>query len=452
MGQQGEPTHTPDGVGGGGGWLGHEPTDLTPAELARRQRQALVRVLRLAFIVILATVTLLTIYRGVDSGVSDVLTTRWPWTLAVAAVAGLLAILVDIFTPQKKISTLFSILFGLLGAMLVTAAIGVVVDVLARSYEFERTEVVAAIKLLIGICLAYLGISTVLQTQDDFRLVIPYVEFAKQIRGTRPLVLDSSALIDARIVDLAQTGLVQSQLVIPGFVVRELQTLADSGDRLKRQRGRRGLDMVAKLQRMAGVDVALDERSVSGTGADQQLIALAKQLPGVIVTTDAGLVRVAGIQSAEVLNVHDVAGAMRSPVTPGEAMRLRLVRVGEQPDQGVGYLEDGTMVVAERCADRVGETVELVVVSTIQTSAGRMVFARTPEDEAADRLRRVTGERDGPDDAPNTTPGSAPDADGTDRERAEGFGGGGGMGEGTDRSSASPPPRRPRPTGRNPRR
>lgn len=417
----------------------HAPTpELSPAEIARRQRQALVRVLRLSFIVILATVTLLTIYRGVDAGVTDVLTTRWPITLAVAAIAGLLAILIDIFTPQKKISTLFSILFGLLGAMLVTAAIGVVVDVLARSYEFERTEVVAALKLLIGICLAYLGISTVLQTQDDFRLVIPYVEFAKQIRGTRPLVLDSSALIDARIVELAQTGLIQSQLVIPTFVVAELQTLADSGDRLKRQRGRRGLDVVSKLQRTAGLDVALDERTVPGTGVDQKLVSLAKEMPGVIVTTDAGLVRVAGIQGAEVLNMHDVASSMRSPVAPGEPMRLRLVRVGEQPDQGVGYLEDGTMVVAERCAERVGETVDLVVVSAIQTSAGRMVFARTPEDDAAERTRRESDRGSDGSEGPEgyEAPGSG---DEVGRGPMEPYRPGAG-------------PRRPRPTGRNPRR
>jgi len=409
--------------------------ELSPVEIQHRQRHALLRVLRLAFIVLLATVTLLTIYRGGDSAVPDILTQRWPVTLAVAAIAGLFAIAIDILTPQKKISTLFSILFGLLGAMLVTAAIGVVVDVLARSYEFAQTEVVDALKLLIGICLAYLGISTVLQTQDDFRLVIPYVEFAKQIRGPRPLLLDSSALIDARIVDLAQTGLVQSQLIIPGFVVNELQTLADSADRTKRQRGRRGLDMVARLQRLAGVDAVLDERSVPGTGVDQMLVALAKDMPGIIVTTDAGLVRVAGIQGAEVLNLHDVAAAMRGPVIPGELVRIELVRPGEQPGQGVGYLEDGTMVVAEQGAERIGERVELVVVSAIQTSAGRIVFARDPDAQPPHTPIPATRDHSHAEDEHHT-----PERDDPNAEHDE------------DEPTGRQPPRRPRPTGRNPRR
>jgi ABC-type transport system involved in multi-copper enzyme maturation permease subunit len=144
-------------------------SDLHPLEKAERQRLVLLRIIRLTFVVILATITLLTIYRG-GGGETDLLVERWPITLAVAALFGALAIAIDVLTPEKKIATMFSILFGLLGALLVTAALGFIIDVLAESYNFAQAkEIVISAKLLIGICLAYLGITTVLQTQDDFR-------------------------------------------------------------------------------------------------------------------------------------------------------------------------------------------------------------------------------------------------------------------------------------------
>jgi uncharacterized protein YacL len=363
----------PAGAGGGS----HDPS-LHPVEQALKQRSLLLRIARVAFIALLTVVTLLTILK-INPGAGEgaiALALGWPITLVVALVLAAIVILVDVLTPTKKISTLFSVFFGLLGAMLATVAVGFIVDLLASTYDIRAPEIVATTKVLIGIALAYLGITTVLQTQDDFRLVIPYVELAKQYRGPRPLLLDTSALIDGRLVDIAGTGLIQSPLVIPRFVVEELQKLADLGDKVKRLRGRRGLDMIARLQRTAAIDVSIDETIIAPQPVDQMLVELAREMNALIVTTDAGLTRIAQIQGVTVANLHDLAGALRPTVVPGEQLTIRILRPGEQPGQGVGYLDDGTMIVVEDGAAAIGEDAPVVVGSALQTSAGRMIFAK----------------------------------------------------------------------------
>jgi rRNA-processing protein FCF1 len=224
----------------------------------------------------------------------------------------------------------------------------------------------------------------VLQTQDDFRLVIPYVEFSKQIRGVRPVLVDTSALVDGRIADIAATNFVQSPLVIPRFVVQELQTLADSGDAMKRSKGRRGLDVITKLQRQGTVDVSIDDTYVSGKAVDQMLVELARVTGAMVLTGDVGLARVASINSVMVLNLNDLANATRMSLVPGETITLRLMKPGEQRGQGVGYLPDGTMVVAEDGGGHIGETVQMTVTSSLQTSAGRLIFARIGQEPGED--------------------------------------------------------------------
>jgi uncharacterized protein YacL len=253
---------------------------------------------------------------------------------------------------------------------------------------------------MLGLCLCYLGVTTVLQTQDEFRIVIPYVEFAKQIRGVRPLVLDTSALIDGRIADVAATGLIQAPLVVPRFVLAELQLLGDSGDKLKRAKGRRGLDIVARLQRQGTLDVKLDDTPVHALSVDQMLVELSQKLGGGrLMTTDLALTRVAQIHGVMVLNLHEIANTLKPTLISGQQLLLRLVKHGEQPGQAVGYLEDGTMVVAEAAAHRIGQDTLLLVTGSMQTTAGRLVFARpldSSEMEPGDEL----------DSAPDVGPAS----------------------------------------------
>ncbi|TVS08834.1 MAG: PIN/TRAM domain-containing protein [Phycisphaerales bacterium] len=365
-----------------------QPTlDLHPRENDTRQRMTLVNIMRAAFAALFFSVLLLSIIgpdRSPRPGPAGTvsytyLASDWHLKLGVGLALGALVVLFDILLPKRKrISTLSALFFGIILAMLATLAIGRVIDLLADLYELHDAFV-GTVKVIVGIALAYFGVVTVLMTQDDFRLVIPYVEFAKQIRGPRPMVLDSSALIDARIVDVAATGMVQTPLVIPQFVVGELQRMADSHDKLKRARGRRGLDIIGKLQRSGSLDVTIDETPVPGKAVDQMLVEFTKALPAILVTTDLGLSRVAQIQGVKVLNLNDVANAMKPSVIPGEALTVRLLKPGEQPGQAVGYLDDGTMVVAENGEDAIGEEVQLHVTSTLQTAGGRLLFARIPD-------------------------------------------------------------------------
>ena len=359
--------------------------ELHPLETAARQRGLLLRILRILFLVLFITVPLLTIFSvtpGSDPSRVAWAIVGWPATLLVALIIGAAVVAVDYLTPIKKISTLFSIFVGVLAAIIATIAVGAVIDLMAIIYGFEAAkDLIANIKLMIGIALAYLCITTVLQTQDDFRLVIPYVEFAKQVRGPRPILLDSSALIDARIVDAATAGFIAQPLVVPAFVIDELQHLADSGDRLRRGRGRRGLDAVAALQRASGLDVSIDQARPEGQAVDQMLVALAKRMGAMVMTADIGLQRVGEIEGVGVLNLNDLAATLRPSVQAGDQLQVEIVRRGEHEGQGVGYLEDGTMVVAEDGAPAIGRRVTLVVTSTLRTSAGRLVFARLADEQ-----------------------------------------------------------------------
>lgn len=264
-------------------------------------------------------------------------------------------------------------------------------------------------KVVIGIVLCYLSVSVVLTTKDDFRLVIPYVEFAKQVRGVRPLLVDTSALIDGRINDLGHTGFFDAPIIIPRFVIDELQTLADSGDRTKRTRGRRGLDMVAKLQANPFLDVTIDDPIVEGLSVDKMLIELAHAQKLRILTTDYNLKKVAQIHGVAVLNVNDLANTLKAAVAPGESIEVTVVKSGENPHQGVGYLPDGTMVVVEEGAEHIGESLVVVVTNSLQTSSGRMIFGKIepPEPGTTASMARVAtsqpratdrpqGRRDGP--------------------------------------------------------
>ncbi|QOJ00484.1 MAG: PIN/TRAM domain-containing protein [Phycisphaeraceae bacterium] len=358
--------------------MAERPSFIREQELAERRRAVLLRVVRVAFIVLFSTVTLLNILSPPEqrSDGSINRTLFWPLTLAVAVGLAAVVILVDIFTPRKKISTLFSVFLGLLGAMIASLAVSAVIDLLAKSYDITDQGLLALVKVLVGIALAYLAITTVLQTQDDFRLVIPYVEFVKQTRGPRPMLMDSSAIIDGRFLDLADSGLVSAPVVIPRFVIEELHALADSQDKLKRAKGRRGLANVERLQSSTAADVSIEGPGPLTQPADLMLLELARTMSGLIVTTDSGLAKVAAIQGVDALNLHAIASALRPTVAAGDPVTVRIVRPGEHPGQGVGYLDDGTMVVVDNAGGLTGLDTSAVVTSMIQTSAGRMVFAR----------------------------------------------------------------------------
>jgi len=349
-----------------------------------QDKTMLVRLIRVGFVSLMLMVMFLYVWsiNQDASGIEVGFATQW-W-MPVGTALGLAGIFlaIDLLTPRKKISTISGVIFGLMAGLMAAWVFSTIIDLVVQTWDIEQawnvevTEFISAIKVLMGVSLGFLGITMVIQTQDDFRLVIPYVEFAKQIRGPMPLVLDSSALIDARIADIAASGLVQQAVVIPEFVIEELQVLADARDRMKRNKGHRGLEIVNKLQRMSAVDVVIDSSPVSKKAVDLALIELSARMPGMLVTLDVALARMAAIQNIPTLNVNDLANALKPVVIPGKMIHVELIKPGEQHGQAVGYLPDGTMVVAEDGYGYIGQSRDLVITSSMQTAAGRLLFAR----------------------------------------------------------------------------
>jgi uncharacterized protein YacL len=328
---------------------------------------------------------------------------QYTWlTMMITLCVGVLIVCTDILSPRRKLAMFSGTFLGLVVGVFIAYALSFVVSLIVDNYlpaisdsaqEFlsqtysinkkvisNRDMVVQNVNLILGVICCYLSISFILQTKDDFRFIIPYVEFSKQTKGSRPILLDTSVLIDGRITDIAGTGVFDSQLIVPRFVLDELQLVADSGDKLKRNRGRRGLDVLTRLRSQPRTEVILYDHSVHSEtdidGVDQKLLALARQLNARVLTTDFNLNKVAQLRGVDVININDLTHALKPVVLPGEKMHVRLMKGGEEPGQGVGYLDDGTMVVVEHGKAHLNEEVEFTVTSALQTSAGRMIFGR----------------------------------------------------------------------------
>jgi uncharacterized protein YacL len=302
--------------------------------------------------------------------------------MAISLAIAVLLVCVDILSPRQKLLVFSGTFLGLLVGLAIGYALSFVVQMIFDQYVRVDPRLAPIqqrfVNVLIGIGCCYLAISFILQTKDDFRFIIPYVEFTRKTAGTRPMLVDTSVIIDGRILDIAATGILESRLVVPRFVLQELQTLADSSDRLKRNRGRRGLDVLNRLQNSGKGQVVIYESGPREpvTGVDQKLLALAKELEARILSNDFNLCKVAQLQAVEVININDLANALKPVALPGEKLRVKILRPGEEGSQGVGYLDDGTMVVVEQGRSYIDEEVEATVTSVLQTSAGRMIFGR----------------------------------------------------------------------------
>ncbi|MCH5377087.1 MAG: TRAM domain-containing protein, partial [Planctomycetes bacterium] len=235
------------------------------------------------------------------------------------------------------------------------------------------------IQLVLGMVVCYACVSLLMQTKDDFRFIIPYIEFAKEVKGLKPCLLDTSVVIDGRIADLVETNILDNPLIMPRFVLAELQNIADSGDKMRRSRGRRGLDILHRLRTAKNVELKIYDRDhpeMADQPVDMKLVLLAKTLEGKIITGDYNLNKVARLHNVQVINLNDVANSLKPVFLPGEKAEVKIVKAGEEPGQGVGYLDDGTMIVVENGREHVGQIVQLTVTSVLQTSAGRMIFGR----------------------------------------------------------------------------
>ena len=330
----------------------------------------LLRGIFIAVIILVATYASAIINRVVSVQLSLV-------AFGMVCLAGIVALGLDLLIRNKQIMTISVLSFGLLIGLVMGALFSMALEPFLSDYK----ELAQPVRLLITVVCCYLCVSTLFQTRDDFRFIIPYVEFPKQIRnGTRPLVLDASAIIEGRIADVCDTQIIDGELIVPRFVLQQLQHIATSSDKVRRIRGRRGLEMLKKMQTNGKIELQVHDANLAELSgveeADERLVIFAKALGARVVTNDFNLNKVAQLQGVDVINLNELANALKLVALPGEILSVRVVKPGDQTGQGVGYLDDGTMVVVEQGRSLIGQEVAITVASVLQTNAGRMIFGR----------------------------------------------------------------------------
>ncbi len=314
----------------------------------------------------------------------------------IAMLVGLFVVTLDALmrgiTLRIFSSATFGLLLGMLAAELLKAS-----DIL----EYLPPDWQWAMGISFYCVLGYFGMMLALRSnREDFSLIIPYVRFTRQSVQDQPLLVDSNIIIDGRVIELCEIGFLSSQLVVPRFVVDELHQLADAHDSYKRERGRRGLANLEKIQNNKLLHVTLhDSVREDEAGVDVRLLHLAKLLDARLLTNDNDLTKSANLQNIPVLNLLDLAAAMRPTVSPGDKFNLALIKPGRDEHQAVGYAEDGTMIVVNNAQAYIGESVPVIVAGTTQTQAGRLVFAElednapaedAPSESAAPKPQRAT--------------------------------------------------------------
>lgn len=282
--------------------------------------------------------------------------------------------LIILEAAMRKVSVkgLSSAVFGLILGLIMAKLVG-------DAFSLLVIDPASLSRIRVGLTLAfcYLGMIIALRGKDEFNVIIPYVRLRRQDQTGDVVLLDTSVIIDGRIVDICKTRFLGGKVIIPKFVLRELQQIADSTDPIKRQRGRRGLEILNTIQKEPGMDISIHEQDFSETTeVDAKLVMLAKLLEAKILTVDFNLNRVASIQGIKVLNINELANALKPVVFPGEQMRIKLIKEGKEHNQAVGYLDDGTMVVVEEARRLIGQDVQVAVTSVLQTQAGRMIFTK----------------------------------------------------------------------------
>ena len=295
--------------------------------------------------------------------------------IMVGVVCALLIILAEIVIERIPLDNLIAGVLGTILGLISAKMLDYGIYLLDKPMLYDRVH---KYSLLINVLLAYLGMVVAIRKKDEVELLDRniFIPSSKK-KGQEVMILDTSVIIDGRVVDICDSRFMSGRLLVPRFVLNELHALADSADAAKRQRGRRGLDILTHLQEMPDNPVTIFEKDFSELkNVDAKLVELAKDLRAKVITTDFNLNKVASLQGVRVLNINDLANALKAVVLPGETMNVFVVKEGKEKDQGVAYLDDGTMVVVEEGRRLVGKKAEVVVSSILQTSAGRMIFTK----------------------------------------------------------------------------
>jgi len=285
---------------------------------------------------------------------------------------GGLMIAVDEMLKGFSLRAFSATTFGLLLGMAVALLIGH-----SPLMENADDKVQWLVRLVLFLSFSYIGIILATRSnKEDFSLIIPYVRFRPQGQPDNLLLLDTSVIIDGRIADLIEARFLEGLIVVPRFVLKELQQIADSADAIKRARGRRGLEMLNRIQRNTGIEVRIHDGDFpEEKDVDSKLVRLARNLSARLFTNDYNLAKVAELQKVNCVNLHEVARCLKVILLPGEILRLKIAREGKDKGQGIGYMPDGTMVVVNNGLSHVGQQVEVEVQSLLQTGAGIIVFA-----------------------------------------------------------------------------
>lgn len=304
------------------------------------------------------------------------------WGLLGAGIGGVIAaivILLEHGLGKVSLRGLSAAVFGLIMAFIISRFLAGAIDLIPDL----DLAIASSLKLVLVLILSYFSIIFTLRGRDEFNLIIPYVKFDRQDQKDALHILDTSVIIDGRILDVVHTRFVEGRFIVPRFVLKELQQVADSQDPLKRNRGRRGLDMLNKMKKTPNIAMRIHEEDFPDIGTvDEKLVKLAKVLGASILTNDYNLNKVAEFQGVQILNINELAGALRPVVLPGELMEVRLVKEGKEQNQAIGYLDDGTMVVVDNARRHLGATQRVNVTSVLQTTAGRMIFAKLESDKS----------------------------------------------------------------------
>jgi uncharacterized protein YacL len=294
------------------------------------------------------------------------------WGALLGGFAAVIIIMLEIGMRKVSVKGLSSAVFGLILGLIMSKLVS---DAFSLAPISPGTMSIIRVSLTLVFC--YLGMVIGLRGKDEFNIIIPYVRLRRQDQSEEAVVLDTSVIIDGRIVDIYKTKFLSGKIIIPRFVLKELQQIADSTDPIKRQRGRRGLEILHNFQKEAGQDITLHEEDFPEINeVDAKLVKLAKLLEAKILTVDFNLNRVAAIQGIKVLNINELVNALKPVVFPGEEMQVKLIKEGKEHSQAVGYLDDGTMVVVEDARRFIGQEVKVAVTSVLQTQAGKMIFTR----------------------------------------------------------------------------
>ena len=284
--------------------------------------------------------------------------------------------------------SLFAGLTGLIVGLLIAALLGFPLSLLPKPFG----EVLPFLGVLI---FSYFSVSLFMMRQGDIMGLLSALSGRNEGGGSsswtnlnRNILLDTSVIIDGRVADIAKTGFLPGTLLIPRFVLNELQYIADSPDSMRRQRGRRGMEVLTELQKLPNILVRISDINVEGVReVDDKLIVLGKQLKSPVLTNDYNLNRIAELQGVTVLNINELANAVKSVVLPGETLRINVIQEGKEHSQGVGYMDDGTMVVVENGKEFIGEYMDVNITKVLQTAAGRMIFGRIDEEAAAKKKK-----------------------------------------------------------------